>query len=251
MIGERSEQAGATVSGYAVCSVAEFGEQVQHTLRHRPAECKVAGDFGAGVVANEQRVGADRIRWRRTELVTPEAQSSSAPQFPRDEAHGLRILAGLRAELEVDEPDFLEREDTKPVRCSAPGAPAIRWRACPLAGIAVGARVGRPATNLQLLHCLHLAAQALYQRMIRAIDDTVPESDLQDFREGNVRPFGLGQIPSGLEHLIGAERHVRREPEPAFHGQFGRLCRRTVPFVVLAVWTGKLHRPENARRLGD
>jgi hypothetical protein len=38
MMGERSEQAGAIASGHAVRPVAEFSEQVQHPLGHRPAE---------------------------------------------------------------------------------------------------------------------------------------------------------------------------------------------------------------------
>ena len=71
MISERSEQAGAIAGGYTVRSIAEFGEQVQYTLGDRPAECKVAGDFCAGVIGNNQVVRTDRVGWRRTEILTP------------------------------------------------------------------------------------------------------------------------------------------------------------------------------------
>jgi hypothetical protein len=153
VVGERSEQAGAIAGGYAVCAVAEFGEQVQHSLRYRPAEGKVAGDFGGGVVGNKQDIGPGWIRRCRTELIMPQAEPAPAAQFPGDQAHGLRILAGVRAELKVKEPNLPERKCSCPARRFQLDAPAICRRARRGAGSATGARVGRPATCLQRLHC--------------------------------------------------------------------------------------------------
>ena len=153
MVGERSEQAGAIAGGYAVCAVAEFGEQVQHSLRYRPAEGEVAGDFGGGVVGNKQDIGPGWIRWRRTELVTPQAEPATAAQFPGDQAHGLRILAGVRAELKVKEPNLPERKCSYPARQFASVPPLY-------AGELVFGPAAPPATKsagrrhaLQRLHC--------------------------------------------------------------------------------------------------
>src|SRR5262249_6787418 len=90
MVGERPEQTGTIAGGYAVRAVAEFGEQVQHSLRGRPAEGKVAGDFCTGVVGNEQSA---RTRWIWWWYASPRA-CSSAPTKSSKRAGNFRSRCG-------------------------------------------------------------------------------------------------------------------------------------------------------------
>ena len=128
------------VGGYAVSAVAEFGEQVQQPLRHRPAECEVAGDFGAGVIGNEQGVGTGRIRWCRTELVTARGVAVVRSAIPRRPGTRAPDFPGARAELEVNEPNLPERECGYPARRLGALSRAVARPASPPASESAGRR---------------------------------------------------------------------------------------------------------------
>ena len=73
----------------------------------------MATEFCAGVIGDEQYVGAGRVRRRSAELIAPSPQRAAAAQFPCNQAHGLRVLTRLTAELKVHHPNFSEREQIK------------------------------------------------------------------------------------------------------------------------------------------
>ena len=57
VVGKRAEQARAADCGNAVGVITELGEKVQYALGHWPAKSKMATDFCAGVIGDEQRSG--------------------------------------------------------------------------------------------------------------------------------------------------------------------------------------------------
>jgi hypothetical protein len=78
----------------------------------------------------------------------------------------------------------------------------------------------------------------------RQVHDVPAERYLENFVEGNVRPYRLMQVVNRFEDVVSAERHVRSHSDPLLHRPFGRFARRPVPLVVLAVGPKQLHRPQ-------
>ena len=107
--GKGAEQAGAAARGHAVRPVSKLDKQVQHPLRHWPVERQVAGNLGAGVVGDKQRVRAGGIGWGNAKFVPPNPHFPAAAQLLCDQAHRFGILSRLGTELEVDDPDFGKR----------------------------------------------------------------------------------------------------------------------------------------------
>src|SRR6516225_2063735 len=67
-------------------------------------------DFCAGVVGDEQYVGAVRVGRRIAKLVAPQTHFAPAAQFPCNQADRLGILARLAIKLEVNRPNLAEGE---------------------------------------------------------------------------------------------------------------------------------------------
>ena len=68
----------------------------------------MTGALGRRSEAHKQRLGVGAVRWQGAELVAPEPKGPPRAQLFRAEADHVGMLAGLRDELEVDEPHFIE-----------------------------------------------------------------------------------------------------------------------------------------------
>ena len=70
----------------------------------------MAGALGVGDEADEQHVAVGPI-WRLiAEFVAPQPERPPGAQFVRRQADDVRVLAWLRDELEVVQPDLVERQ---------------------------------------------------------------------------------------------------------------------------------------------
>src|SRR5262249_57306487 len=75
-----------------------------------------------------------------------------------------------------------------------------------------------------------LPAQPLEHRVVEAVDQAPPESDLQQLGEGDVaRPLRLGYGATRLKDVVRTERQVGLDADPALHRHLGRHLRRMVP----------------------
>ena len=73
---------------------------------HRPTQRAVAPQFSAGIVGDEQNIGAGRIRRCGSELVLKDAMHAAGTQLPGDEADRIGAVAGFYIELKIDHPDL-------------------------------------------------------------------------------------------------------------------------------------------------
>src|SRR5437762_2787191 len=94
-----------------------------------------------------------------------------------------------------------------------------------------------------VLSWLYEPPKFLQQRVIDTVNVTIAESDLEDLLKGEIRPHRLREVSAGLKDVVATCRHIRSDSHPLFHRSFRRLCRRTMPFVVFAVWPWQLHWP--------
>ena len=93
-VGRGAEQARHHSAVCAVGAGAKFGEQVEDISRLRPVQRLEAAQLGAGVVGNQHRVGVDRERRLRSELVAPQPPGLAAAQILRHHADRPRPFAG-------------------------------------------------------------------------------------------------------------------------------------------------------------
>src|SRR5262249_38425110 len=86
----------------------KFGEQVEDTLRHWPAEHAVAAEFGGCVVCDEQHIRPGCVWRRQSEPVIPDSKPAAAAQLVCNQAHRLGSIARGDGELEVRQDDLAE-----------------------------------------------------------------------------------------------------------------------------------------------
>jgi len=103
-----SEQAVSRRRVEPVRAGSEFGERIEDTLWHWPAEHAVTAELGTRVIGHEQNVWPGRIWWRRSELVLPNSEPTPTTQFMGNKTHRLRPVAGRGGELEVRHHDLAE-----------------------------------------------------------------------------------------------------------------------------------------------
>ena len=84
-VGQGPQQARTRRCRQAVGAIAELGEEIEHALRHRPAERAIAPQFRGCVVRDEENVRPGRVGWRRPELISPEPEAAPAAQLVSDE----------------------------------------------------------------------------------------------------------------------------------------------------------------------
>ena len=91
-----------------VGEVAKLGEQIQNARRLRPSERQMAAELRTCEVGDEESVGGRGVRWRGSELVTPQTNLAAAAHLPGNQADRIRPFAWQRDKLEIHEPDFPE-----------------------------------------------------------------------------------------------------------------------------------------------
>ena len=176
MIGKCPQQAVAAGQLQAVCVIAEFSKQVQNPRGYRPTKSKVAPYFCAGVIGDEESIGASWIRGLSAELIAPETQLTASEQFYCDQAYRIRVVAVFGYELEIDYPNVRKGQQIKRLfrynrwlkaigrrqgKCHPKWLTrsrkgrfvrgyycGMRYRSVRRAGVAAG-RIGRAATNQQ------------------------------------------------------------------------------------------------------
>ena len=109
VIAQGAEQPFALRRPQPVDQVAKRRAQVEHGARQRPAERQVAGAFCVCDEADEQRAAIGPIRGLLAKFVAPELERPPGAQLASGKTDDVWALAGPRDELEVVQPDLLER----------------------------------------------------------------------------------------------------------------------------------------------
>ena len=161
-IRQRAQQAGPGGRREPIGPVPEFRVQVENSGGHWPAEGEVAAKLSTGVVGDEQRVGVDRIGRLWPELIGPE------PECRAPTSGAWR-----------------------------PGKPDLAARPRSATNSKSTNTTSRNASNISAQ-----TAQHFEHRVVEAVDQPVAEPHPKQFPKRKVRPFGIGDQLTGLEHVI-------------------------------------------------
>ena len=112
VVAQQPDQPFAFRCGTAIGQIAECRTQVQDVLRHRPPQRQVAGYFGVGDEVDEKHPVVGAVRRLRAEFVAPQLDRPPAAQFTRGQADDVGTFSRPRDELEIVQPDFVERQLT-------------------------------------------------------------------------------------------------------------------------------------------
>ena len=85
--------------------------------------------------------------------------------------------------------------------------------------------------------------QTLDDGMIDSVDEAVPERDAVNLAERYFRPDRFRDFAFGFENLVGAERQIRLEANPARHGMLRGRCGGLAPVICPPICGWYPHRP--------